>query len=338
MTILGVSFLGQTTSQTNRLTDLNSELADLERQISTGKKYENFGDMGGVTAQTVQRVRVDNNAIQAYLSNITTVNNRIDQMNQAMTSAQTTTQQVVNSILSALQTSSVDVPSIITLAKSALAFVQDLANTNIDGRYLFAGSDTASAPFADGAQLDATMQTEVTNWLNGTTSTAQVKTDVDGFSGAQLGMNPALSASGSVTAQIDQSTNIDYTVRADTDGFQQIIRALGLMANLKVPNSGTDVPTTAELNDLMNKVVTMAKSGLDQMTAAQSALGTKSALISSIEDGHKKDASTLEGLISSTEGTDTTEAVTKLQALQTQLQASYNVTATLSKLSLVNFL
>jgi flagellar hook-associated protein 3 FlgL len=338
MTLLGISFLGQTTSQTNRLKDLNQTLADLERQISSGKKYETLSGFGGVTAQSVQQVRVDRNSVTAYLSNITTVNNRINQMDAAMTSAQKTTQQVIDAIKSSLQTSSDDVSSIVTLAKNALSFVQDLANLNIDGRYLFAGSDTTSAPVTDPAQVNATMQTEVANWLNGTNSNAQFQANVDAFSGAQLGMNPALTASGSVTARIDQSTNIDYTVKADTDGFQQMIRALGLMANLQVPNGSTDVPTVAQLNDMMNKVASIAQNGIDQMQSAQSQLGTKAALISSIEDDHTKDAATLDNLISTTEGTDTTEAVTKLQALQTQLQASYNVTATLSKLSLVNFL
>ena len=339
MTVIGgVSFLAQSTAQTNRLSDLGTQLADLERQITSGKKYDTLAGFGGAVAQNVQRVRVDRASLQAYIDNITSVNNRVQQMNQAMTSAQKSVQQVVDSINSALQTSSVDVPAIITLAKSALSFVEDLSNLNIDGRYLFAGSDTTSAPVIDDAQLNANMQTEVANWLNGTNSNAQFQANVDGFSASQLGMNPALSSSGGVTVRIDQSTNIDYTVKADTDGFQQMIRALGLMANLKVPDSSTDVPTTAQLNDMMTKVVSLAKSGLDQMTNAQAQLGTKSALISSIQDTHTKDASALDGLIGSVEGTDTTEAITKLQALQTQLQASYSVTSTLSKLSLVNYL
>lgn len=338
MTIIGTSFLAQTTSQANRLKDLGSQLADLERQIASGKKYDTLAGFGGAGAQSVQRVRIDRNAIKAYQDNITTVNNRIQQMNQAMTSATTAAQQVVTSITSALQTSSDDVPNIATQAKNALSFVEDLANLNIDGRYLFAGSDTTSAPVVDDTQLNSNMQSQVTNWLNGTNTTAQLESNVNGFSSTQLGMNAALSASGNVTTRIDQSTSIDYTVKADSGGFQKIIQALGLMANLSVPNSSTDVPTTAQLNDIMNQVSSLLRTGIGQLQAAQTDLGTKTALIGSIQDTHTQDSATLDGLVSTAEGADTTDVVTKIQSLQTQLQASYDVTSTLSKLSLVNFL
>lgn len=338
MTITNVSFLGQTTAQNNRLKDLGTELSELERQITTGKQYDTLAGFGGVTAQSVQLTRIDSSSIQTYLSNITVVNNRIQQMNQAMQSAQGVAQQVVDSITSALQTSSADVPSIVALAKNALSFVEDLANLNIDGRYLFAGSDTTSQPFSDSATLNANMQTEMTNWLNGTNTTAQFQSNVDAFSTAQLGLNPALTSAGGVTARIDTSTNIDYTVKADQDGFQQIIAALGLMANMQVPNSGTDVPTTTDLDQMLTHVSQMAKGGIDQLTSAQTRLATQSTLVASIQNDHNQDATTLANLTQTMEGTDTTTAIAKLQSLQTQLEASYNVTSSMTKLSLVNFL
>lgn len=338
MTILGVSFLGQTVSQSNRLKDLNQTLADLERQISSGKKHDTLAGFGGVVAQNVQRVRMDRSRVQTYLDNITTVNTRINAMSQAMTSARKSVSQVIDGLVTALHESSEDVGTLSTLAKNALKFVQDLANLNVGGRYLFAGSDTTSAPYIDDAQLNTNYQTEVTNWLNGTNTTAQFSANVDGFSATALGLNPALSSSGTVAVRIDQSTEVDYTVKADQDGFQEIIRALGLMANLKVPDPNVDIPTTAELDDMLTKVLTIARAGVAQLDQAETDLGTKSGFINAIMEDHQQDAATLDGLIGDTENTDMTDAVTKIQALQTQLQSSYEVTSIISKLSLVNFL
>ncbi len=337
-TISNISFLAQTTAQNNSLSSLNSQIATLEQQISSGQQNPTLAGFGGTVAQSVLQTRVDASNLQSYLDNITTVNNRIGQMNQALTSAQSAAQTVINGISSAIQQSTANVPALIDLAKSTLPFIENLANLNINGRYLFAGSDTSAQPVTDDAQLNANMQSEVTNWLNGTITTAQFQSDVAGFSSTQLGLNPALSTSGAVNAQIDQNTNIDYTVKADTGGFQQVIQALGLLANLKVPNSGTDVPTTDDLDKMLSQVSHLAQSGVDQLAQSQGQLGNTSALITHIQDDHRQDQATLNSYLSTTENTDTTKAVTQLQALQTQLEASYNVTSTLSKLSLVNFL
>jgi flagellar hook-associated protein 3 FlgL len=338
MTIIGVSFLGQTVSQTNRLKDLNATLADLERQISSGKKFDTLAGFGGVTAQNVQRVRMDRSRVQTYLDNISTVNTRLNAMSQAMTSARNSVKQVIDGIVTALHDSSEDVATLSTLAKGALKFVQDLANLNVGGRYLFAGSDTTSAPFIDDAQLNANYQAEVTSWLNGTNSTAQFSANVDAFSATALGFNSSLSSSGTVAVRIDQSTEVDYTVKADEDGFQELVRALGLMANLKVPNPNVDVPTTADLDDMLGRVLAIARAGVAQIDLAQTDLGTKSGFINAVMESHEQDAAMLDGLIGDTENADMTDAIAKIQALQTQLQSSYEVTSIISRLSLVNFL
>ena len=338
MTMIGVSFLGQTVSQSNRLKGLNQALADLERQIASGKKYDSLAGFGGVVAQSVQRVRMDRSRVQTYLDNITTVNTRINAMSQAMAAARKSVGQVIDGLVTALHDSSADVGTLSTLAKNALKFVGDLSNLNVGGRYLFAGSDTTSAPFIDATQLNANYQTEVTNWLNGTNTTAQFSANVDAFSATALGFNPALSSSGNVAVRIDESTEVDYTVKADQDGFQELVRALGLMANLKVPDPNVDVPTIADLDDMLGRVLSIARSGVAQIDQAATDLGTKSGFINAIMEVHEQDAATLDGLIGDTENADMTEAVTKIQALQTQLQSSYEVTSIISRLSLVNFL
>lgn len=338
MTIIGVSFLGQSVSQSNRLKEMNTALADLGRQISSGKKFDTLAGFGGVVAENVQRVRMDRSRVQTYLDNIVTVNTRIKAMSQAMASARKSVQQVIDGLVTALHDSSEDVGTLSALAENALKFVQDLSNLNVGGRYLFAGSDTTSTPFVDDAQLNANFQTEVTNWLSGANTTAQFSANVDAFSATALGFNAALSSSGTVAVRIDQSTEVDYTVKADQDGFQELVRALGLMANLKVPDPNVDVPTVADLDEMLGKVLSIARAGVAQLDQADTNLGTKSGFINAIMEDHERDASTLDGLIGDTENADMTDAVTKIQALQTQLQSSYEVTSIISRLSLVNFL
>lgn len=333
-----VSFFGQSTAQINRLKDLNTTLADLQRQITTGKKFDTLAGFGGTAAQTVQRVRMDRDRVHGYLDNIGTINTRIKEMDLAMTSVRSQAKQLIEGLATAIHSSSDDVGTLSTLARQGLAFVQDLANLNVDGRYLFAGSDVSDAPYLDSNALDTNFQAEIANWLSGASTTAQFEANVDSFSAASIGFNPVLSSAGPVTARIDDNTDLDYTVRADQAGFQEIIRALGLMANLKVPDPAVDVPTNTDLDDVLDKILSTVRAGVDKLDQAQTSLGIKAKFMQGIQENNEADAATLEGVITETENADVTEAITKLQALQTQLQASYQVTNVLSQLSLVNFL
>jgi len=336
MTISRVSFLGSSQAQIARLRELNTTLADLTRQISSRKKHATLAGFGA-DAATVQRNRMDKNRVQIYLDNLTSVTNRIKQMDIAMNSARDAVSQVIEGIATAVHDSVSDVSTLATIAKNALAFVQNLSNLKHDGRYLFAGSDTANAPFQDASTLNANFQTEITDWLNGTNTTAQLVANVNAFTTADLGMNPGLSAAGPVAVRIDDETELDYTVRADQDGFQEIIAALGLMANLTVPGPG-DIPDTSDVEDVMQLVLGKAREGVRKLDNAATRLGSNFNLIKSVQETHKNDVALLDGLISDAEDSDTTEVVAQLNSLQTQLQASYEVTRLASQLSLVNFL
>jgi flagellar hook-associated protein 3 FlgL len=336
MTINKVSFLGSSQAQIARLRDLNTTLNDLTRQIASRKKHATLAGFGA-DAATIQRNRMDKNRVQSYLDNLTSVTNRIKQMDLAMTSARKAVGQVIEGIATAVHDSASDVSTLSTIARNALAFVQNLANLQHDGRYLFAGSDTASRPFQDASTLNNNFQAEIADWLDGTNSTAQLIANVNAFTTADLGLNPGLSASGPVAVRIDDETELDYTVRADQDGFQDIIQALALMANLPVPGPA-DIPTTADLENVVQQVLTMARAGVEKLDNAATRLGSNFNLIKAVQETHQQDVALLDGFISDAEDADTTEVVARLQSLQTQLQASYEVTRIASQLSLVNFL
>ncbi len=336
MTISKVSFLGTTQANIARLKDMNASLTDLQRQIASTKKYDTLAGFG-TEANSIQRNRADLGRVQSYLDNISGLTSRVTQMNTAMTSAREAVSQMIDGITTAVRDSSNDIPSLKVIAQNALDFVQDLANLKIDGRYLFAGSDTSSAPFSSENTLNANFQQQVSDWLTGVNSTAQLTANVAGMTTADLGLNPGLSASGQVTVRIAETTEIDYTVRADVDGFQQIIQALGFMANMQAPGSG-DIPTAQDLDDVVQNILGIARAGVEKLDAAATRLGGNFNLLNAVQSTHERDTATLQGLVGKAENADTTDVVTQIQALQTQLQASYEVTSIVNKLSLVNFL
>ena len=152
-----------------------------------------------------------------------------------------------------------------------------------------------------------------------------------------VGMNPGLSASGQVTMRIGETTELDYTVRADVDGFQDIIKALGFMANMQEPAPG-DIPTASELDDVIQNIMDIARAAVEKLDAAATRVGGNFNLLNAVEATHESESAMLQGLIGKMENADTTDVVTQIQALQTQLQASYQVTSITNQLSLINFL
>ncbi len=336
MTISRVSFLGSSQAQIARLRDMNTTLADLSRQVASRRKYQTLAGFGA-DAATIQRNRTEKGRVESYLGNLGAVTTTINVMNTAMTSARSAVDQVIQGLTTSVHQSSADIPALAALAKNALSFIQDLANTQLDGRHLFAGDDTTSPPFQDASALNGNFQTQISDWLAGTITTAQFVTNTDSLTTAQLGMNPGLSAAGPVAVRVDDGTELDYTVKADEDGFKELIRALGLMANMKAPGPA-DVPASGDVNTVLNKILSIARTGVQQLDSAATRVGTNFNLIKSVQESHEQDVALLDGLIGDAEDADTTEVVAQLQSLQTQLQASYEVTRIASQLSLVNFL
>jgi flagellar hook-associated protein 3 FlgL len=337
MTILnGISFLGQSNAQISRLGDLNSTLADLERQLTTTKKYDTLSGLG-TDAQKVQGYRISKDTVSGYLTNIDTTITRINAQSAALTSAADEGRQLIQTLTLQGQDGTQDVGTINQLAQQALSFVTDLANQKLDGRYIFAGSDATSQPYTDSNALDVSFQTQITDWQNGTITTDQLLANVGNFDESDLGLNPALSASGNVTAHIDDNTDIDYTVKADTGGFEDIIKALGFAANITKPGA-TDAPTGADLDAVVKQILTMTQDAVAKLDSSNAALGAKLGLIQNVQSSHTQDVNTLTTLISGKEDADTTEVVAKIQSLQTQLQASYQVTSIVSQLSLINYI
>lgn len=337
MAINSVSFMGRSTAQINRLKNLNTLMTDLQRQLATQKKAENYAGLG-TNATTVQRVRADASRLDGYLNNIDSLTTRIESMSDAMDRIATQGRTLIESITSQTRQGEVEIDSIKTIAKNALDFVQELVNHTYDGRYLFAGSDNANKPYIDDLGLNTSFQNDVADWLDGTISTNDIINNTEGMTAQDLGFSPTISSGGAVRTQIDDGLEIDYTVRGDIDGFQDVIRALGFAANLEYPDPATDTPTDGEFHEVLTKIMNIARRGVEQIDEANLQLNSKMTLVQSVQEAHGQDKAQMQLLTDNIENVDTTEVVARIQALQTQLSASYQVTNLVSQLSLVNFL
>lgn len=332
-----ISFLGSQQKNARMLGDLRTQLLDLQRQATTLKKSDTYSGLGS-NAVSVQRYRMEVSRITGYMDNIGHVETRIKAQSNAITTAAESARQLLESITIEVREGNVDFKAINTIATNALQLVQDALNLDVDGRYMFSGSDTSNAPYQNPAALQMTMQSFVSNWLNGTTSTAQFKTDVNNISNLGLGYGASLSSAGSVYARVDDNVDIDYTVMGDENGFDDLIRGLSLAKNLPIPNEATDTATLANYHEMLDHVQSIVRRGVESLDAAAKSLAGKANMIGTIETRLTSDKAVFEDLFMKIEEVDSTEAVIKLQAVQNQLTASYQITNIVSQLSLVNFI
>lgn len=337
MADLGISFLGRSTSQIERIKQMNATLVDLQRQITTKKKYDNFSGFGAESS-SLQRYRMSRDHLTVYTKNIDVAAPRVELMSNAMSQALELIRQITGGVQIQLRSGEIEIDALNTLAETHLDFMNDLTNVEIDGRYLFAGSDTTAIPLQNQPQLELNAESMVTDWLNGTITTAQFITGIDAMTLNDLGLNPALSASGPVSVRVSTTAEIDYTSKADSNGFQDIIQMMAFMSKLKIPDPATDTPTITDFHDVLNHLMSIAERGIGTVTQEAVSLADKNITLNNQRDRHQTDATMFSGLVDDIEGVDMNEAIAALQGLQTQLSSSYEVTRILSQLSLVNFL
>jgi flagellar hook-associated protein 3 FlgL len=332
-----VSLLGTTNAQINRLTGMRKTMDDLERQVGTQKKYDTLTGFG-LSAQTILQLHADRDQIQTYSDNIDAAVSNMKTMSDDMSKVSDALSKMVSLLQNQPRDAQFDSALINSQAQQTLDFLADVMNQNLTGRYLFAGTDSQNAPIADIPTLTANFAAEMTNWMSGATTTNQIISNTDAFSGTALGLSASVSSAQPLTVRIDSAVEISYGAIADRSGIQDALRALGFMANLRAPNPASDVPTNGEFSTVIDHILDVARNAKTAMEATQGAMTGNLTLAQNIQATHKQDLNILSEQVEKMENADITQIITQLQALQTQLTASYEATRLASQLSLANFI
>ena len=146
------------------------------------------------------------------------------------------------------------------------------------------------------------------------------------------------SARDSAHAQIDTSETVDYGAQANEQAIRQQLQNIAVFAAFKTDPS--DPNANAQINDLSQSIVTNLDPPSGQQTIAdiQTAFSNAQTQIKAATDRQTQTQSMMQDLIAQTEQVSPDVVSSELLAVQNSLQASYEATSMLSKLSLVNYL
>lgn len=185
-----------------------------------------------------------------------------------------------------------------------------------NGRYIFAGYKTDTAPFTD----DGTGVT----YAGGTDAISQKVDASRTMTVGNTGDSVFMSITGNAKAEPDGSPS-------ETNLFDMLDSAI---AALKVPQDDADDATKQTFQNAMDKTNRGLSNSLNNVLSVRSAVGTKLAELDTLDaQGNDRDtimASQMSDLVD----TDYTSAISSYTMQQTALQASYKVFTDMSSLSL----
>jgi flagellar hook-associated protein 3 FlgL len=158
------------------------------------------------------------------------------------------------------------------------------------------------------------------------------------YKGADSGSS--IDARRSITARVGEGATVAYGVEANERGLVNLVRALGTMAIQTFPK--TDATSTDRYNAMTarnNKMLAenaQTNTGSIEMIAVE--LGLAKSTTGTVAERHTAHKAQLNNMLQDIEEAPTEVVAMEILALKTRLEASYQTTAMLSQLALVNYL
>ncbi len=323
MSIGGVtagSNLGQLQSLLTENASVRQQLQTVQEQTSSGLISQNYSGLGG-GARTSLELNPQIQHEQVWQSNIDAASGRLEATQTALRTITSIVTNIYAQTASLSSTSTNTPESIANLARQGLQQVADLINTKVGGVFVLAGQDSANPPLPDTSPA-----TLVPALLSSDTATAP-------FS-ATLPATPATVQVGEgqvVQIGLIANKNSFTTSAAPTTGsfMRDILRELATL---------TTVTDNASLQTTASDVRKRLSGAIGSIASEAGSLGDVQASLENRKSQSAATVLTLKQQVSNAQDVDLAATLSRLTALQTQLQSSYQIIASLRELSLSKYI
>ena len=216
-------------------------------------------------------------------------------------------------------------------ARAAIANIFSELNVTEGGRALFSGDASDRLPFGDPAQLISDIEAIVA----GATDAADANTQLDTYFNDPAGgflTNIYQGGTGKAApVEIAPGVRIDVSATAADQPVKDILRNLAIIA---VQDSATFADATSFVESGAENAIVADASIIN----LRSTIGVGEASIAAAIERHETEESVLTSLFNEKTVRDQFEAASELQLLESQLEASYLLTARLSRLRLSDYI
>lgn len=374
--MVNVSTLGQSLNQISRLKQQQNSLGQLTAQIASGKKTQSLSGLGNDIVRSM-RSRAGVNSLETYVENIKNADRRLKLMQTSIAEIKAQASNIANGITTAVQEGDYpDLASMKTLAKNVMEFIIDAMNQSDGDRYLFAGGDSTEQPITNTGLMQSFLgqyvpdETDITNpplnasgvigqWGDGTITTEEFIASFKGVTDTTLGFSNSLTSgtAGKTTVRANDNSEFDYTTLANKTSMREIVMILSVIQSMPPVEhapGALNSPTATSLAEdsapfppaekqknffkVINELGSALNKAIKSLDNESFRLSQVQAQINIVKKSHSEQINTFKDIIGETEDIDLTEASAKILQVQTQLEASFQVTALVSRLTLANYL
>lgn len=304
-----VSSFGQMQQMVNGLLANQQRVAEDQRQLNTGKIADDFQGLAS-SAATLLGAKSSRKQLETFQSMIDTVNGRLDgndvQLEGILAISRSFRQSVLETIAGQQAVGFEEI------LEETFSFIASSLNTKIGGQYIFSGSKTEVRSVNADSLADL----------------------VAAASSDDLFQNDQLRNKANIAAGV----TLEYGLVAD-EIASDLFKSLKVFADL---HNGALGPIDGNLStaqvDALKAELGNLDAAIDATQTVQLRNGLRSGRVETILEQHQDTKIFLDTFISDLEDADMAEVITKLNTDQTALEASYRTMATLTNLSLLDYI
>jgi len=335
MPIVSVGDLSQHFQSLQNSGRIKSDLAKLGQELSTGKVADVVEKVGGQTRQlagvehslkvldSYQRAAVETTLVLDHMQFA------LDRVDENRVAASATLLMISD------QSQKHQLESASSAASHAFQDMVSALNSKVAGRALFGGVAVDRAPLASANDMLSDLRLN----LVGVSSEADFLNIVDtwfndpagGFAsiGYQGDMGPPM------TRSIAQNENVEISGRADSDAVKRVLHATALGA---LSNDGIGMLTQTQYANIPHTSGVTLLGASSGMVATQTEIGQLQNQVEAAQTRLSSEQTSLGLLYNDITSADPFETATRLQAVQTQLETHFAVTARLSQMTLADYI
>lgn len=323
------STLSMNTLLSSRMSATQAQIQTLQRQVATGQRAETYAQLGTQAGANIA-LHNEANTVAIFQQNNQVLIGRMSAMDQAMTAMHDPAESVKSDAY-ALMPSDTQRNALILSAQNAFSTVVNALQTSVGGRALFSGDGTDVTPIVSTVFSD--LQSAITA-LPQPVDTTAVESTIDNFFSTPS--NFYQGGSSLQPSAVDKNISVDYGILASDPAFKDLLQGLATIALMPTPD-GVNI-TDAQYTAAIQGAASTLSQGVGQLNQLISSNGSNQALVENTNTQHATTLTMVQEQINTIEQTDLAEAASQLAQLSTQLQATYEMTAQLNQLSLINYL
>lgn len=334
MTAMSLGDLAQSFMLRQRNTALKQDMNRLTTELATGQVADVRQVLAGNYSYLTDIERKAGILI-GYSVATTEATHFASTMQTALEKLDGLTQTLSSSLLiagtSTVGTSSGDIAA---EARGALDSMVSTLNTDIAGRYIFAGTATDQSPLAKSDALIAELKLA----MAGTTTPTDMMAAAEAWFNAPTGYAAVAYQGGTdplSAFSLSSTETLSLDIRATDPGITKMLRLAAVSALANDPAFGLTIEAQSELHALTAQDMLATQ---DNITALRAYVGSVEGRIDTVAARNAAELTSLKFAKTALLEVDPFETATQLEEVQFQLQSLYSVTVRMSQLNLVNFL